>query len=119
MEMTTPVISEGEGASRKMSFVLPSDYWEEERLAPKPFSDSSVKVSTVEASLRAVVAFSGLGRKEDVAKRSEKLRAMLRTNKEWKAVEDAPVILAQYNDPFTPPWKRRNEVSILVNSRQQ
>jgi hypothetical protein len=119
MKMTTPVLSEGEGASRKMSFVLPSDYWQEERQAPKPLSDSSVKVSTVEASLRAVTAFPGLGRKADVADRSEKLREILKTDKEWRAVDDAPVILAQYNDPFTPPWKRRNEVSILVDSRQQ
>ena len=119
MKMTTPVLSEGEGASRKMSFVLPSDYWQEERQAPKPLSDSSVKVSTVEASLRAVTAFPGLGRKVDVADRSEKLREILKTDKEWKAVDSAPVILAQYNDPFTPPWKRRNEVSILVDSRQQ
>ncbi|KAL3795618.1 hypothetical protein ACHAW5_002814 [Stephanodiscus triporus] len=115
MKMTTPVFSEGEGASRKMSFVLPSDYWEEEGQAPRPLSDSSVKVSSVEASLRAVVAFPGLGRKVDVANRSEKLREMLKSDKEWKAVEGAPVILAQYNDPFTPPWKRRNEVSILVH----
>jgi hypothetical protein len=66
-----------------------------------------------------VTAFPGLGRKVDVADRSEKLREILKTDKEWKAVDSAPVILAQYNDPFTPPWKRRNEVSILVDSRQQ
>ena len=114
MKMTTPVFSEGEEANKKMSFVLPSDYWQEDGTAPKPLSDSAVKVSSVEGCDRAVLAFSGFGRKSDVDNRSNKLREILASDKEWVAVEDAPVILAQYNDPFTPPWKRRNEVSLLV-----
>ncbi|KAL7542338.1 hypothetical protein ACHAXR_011678 [Thalassiosira sp. AJA248-18] len=118
MKMTTPVFSEGEGADRKMSFVLPSDYWEEKEKAPKPLSDSSVQVSSVDGCERAVMSFSGFGRKTDVDNRSNKLREILATDKEWCVVEDAPVILAQYNDPFTPPWKRRNEVSILVKLMQ-
>ena len=120
MKMTTPVITEGEGDSRKMSFVLPRDYWEKESLvkAPKPLPDSAVRVSSVERCERAVLAFGGLGGKADVALRSKKLREILESDKEWRAVDDAPIILAQYNDPFTPPWKRRNEVSILVVPRQ-
>jgi len=119
MKMTTPVLSEGEGSKRKMSFVLPSDYWEEEgKNAPKPLSDSVVNVSSVDGCERAVLAFPGFGRKSDVENRSNKLREMMTSEKEWSVVEDAPVILAQYNDPFTPPWKRRNEVSVLVEPRQ-
>lgn len=114
MAMTTPVLSVGEGSSRKMSFVLPSDYWEENDKAPTPLSDSVVKVSSVEGCERAVLAFAGFGRKADVENRSNKLREILKYDKEWRAVEDAPVLLAQYNDPFTPPWKRRNEVLISV-----
>lgn len=118
MKMTTPVFSEGDGASRKMSFVLPSDYWEEEDTAPTPLADSAVTVSSVEGCERAVLSFAGFGRKADVEGRSNKLRATLESNKEWQAVEDATVLLAQYNDPFTPPWKRRNEVSVSVEPRQ-
>jgi len=118
MKMTTPVLSEGEGADRKMSFILPGDYWEEEGKAPKPLSDSAVKVSAVDECVRATLAFPGVGRKTDVENRSSKLREILQSDQEWCVVEDAPVILAQYNDPFTPPWKRRNEVSILVEPRQ-
>ena len=81
MKMTTPVFSEGEGVNRKMSFVLPSDYWKEEDKAPKPLSDSSVKVSSVDEAVRAVMAFPGLGRKTDVSARVEKLRELLKTDR--------------------------------------
>lgn len=82
MKMTTPVLSEGEGANRKMSFVLPSDYWQDpENKAPKPLADSSVKVSSVEEAVRAVMAFPGLGRKSDVSARAEKLRELLKTDR--------------------------------------
>jgi hypothetical protein len=117
MKMTTPVFSEGDGARRTMSFVLPSDYWEEEGTAPTPMSDSAVTISSVEGGDRAVVSFAGFGRKADVAQRSDKLRALLEANEEWRAVAEAKVLLAQYNDPFTPPWKRRNEVSLSVEPR--
>ena len=82
MKMTTPVLSEGEGVNRKMSFVLPSDYWQDpENKAPKPLADSSVKVSSVEEAVRAVMAFPGLGRKTDVSARAEKLRELLKTDR--------------------------------------
>ena len=111
MKMTTPVFNTGDGT---MSFVLPSDYWEEEDKAPKPLADSPVKVASVDGGERAVLAFSGFGRKADVEKQKIKLKQMLKSDKEWIAVQDAEVFLAQYNDPFTPPWKRRNEVQISV-----
>lgn len=53
MKMTTPVLSVGEGGGREMSFVLPSEYWEEEGNAPKPLSDSAMKVSSVGGCDRA------------------------------------------------------------------
>lgn len=120
MKMTTPVLSEGEGDSRTMSFVLPSSYWKDGDIlrAPKPLPDSAVKVSSVDGCERAVLMFSGFGRKTDVESRSKRLREILESDKEWRPIEDAPVTLAQYNDPFTPPWKRRNEVSIPVAPRQ-
>ncbi len=116
MKMTTPVFTEGYGDSKKMSFVLPSEYWADGSVAeaPKPLSDSAVRVSSVGGCDRAVLAFGGFARKADVALRSEKLREMVAMDEEWMAVGEAEVTLAQYNDPFTPPWKRRNEVSVPV-----
>jgi hypothetical protein len=45
---------------------------------------------------------------------SIKLKKLLDRDEEWQAAENAPITLAQYNDPFTPPWRRRNEVSVEV-----
>jgi len=39
-----------------------------------------------------VLAFAGFGRKADVENRSNKLQEILRDDKEWRAVADAPVL---------------------------
>ena len=116
MKMTTPVLTVGEEDSRTMSFVLPSSYWDENDLsaAPTPLRNSAVKVTSVPGGERAVLAFGGFGRKADVSFRKRKLYDLLNSDEEWEAIKDAPITLAQYNDPFTPPWKRRNEVSVAV-----
>ncbi|KAL7510105.1 hypothetical protein ACHAXN_010661 [Cyclotella atomus] len=113
-KMTAPVLTEGEGEEKKMSFVLPSDYWKDENLSsvPKPLLDSAVKIRPVEGSSRAVIAFGGYGGK--ASDMSKKLIDLLEKDEDWSAAPDAVITLAQYNDPFTPPWKRRNEVSIIV-----
>ena len=118
MKMTTPVLTEGVGEEKKMSFVLPSDYWNSENMenVPKPLSDSAVKITSVEDSTRAVIAFGGYGGKSDAM--AGRLKALLENDKEWRAADGASVTLAQYNDPFTPPWKRRNEVSVVVVPRE-
>lgn len=120
MKMTTPVLSVGNGDARTMSFVLPSDYWQDEAIdaAPKPLEGSAVKLTTDEGGARAVLMFGGFGRKSDVSLKSDQLLDVLSSDKEWEIVADQPTVtLAQYNDPFTPPWKRRNEVSVLVESK--
>lgn len=105
-----------------MSFVLPSDYWSTEglSLAPQPLAGSDVTLNRDAGGTRAVVMFGGYASQEEVARRTEQLQvALLQTpDLEWEAIStDEPVALAQYNDPFTPPWKRLNEVSIPVRAR--
>ena len=114
MKMTTPVLSRGEGESRQMSFVLPSDYWKEDGLktAPTPMDGSGVMLERDEGGERAVVMFGGFAAKKNVEERTQQLLEGLSQDKEWQADTDATVSLAQYNDPFTPPWKRLNEVYI-------
>jgi hypothetical protein len=62
----------------------------------------------------AVVMFGGFAGKKDVEERKKQLLEILSKDSEWTAEPNATITLAQYNDPFTPPWKRRNEVSIKV-----
>jgi len=116
MKMTTPVLVVGEGEDKEMSFILPSTYWDEEGLdnAPKPLEDSLVSIKRDTGGNRAVLSFGGFAPKDTVRTKSADLLKGLEYDKEWAAVEDASVTLAQYNDPFTPPWKRINEVSVPV-----
>ena len=127
MKMTTPVFTKldnnndnsDEEKSRKMSFVMPSSYWGEEQIqnAPKPLMNSGVTLSTQEGGTRAVLMFGGFASRNVVKEREQKLLDSLRNDKEWTMPNANDVItLAQYNDPFTPPWKRRNEVSVSVVS---
>ena len=118
MKMTTPVLSAGDGDERKMSFILPSEFWNGLDLAPKPLDGSGVVLEEKEGGERAVVMFGGFAAKKDVDERTKQLLLGLAKDREWRAVPGASVTLAQYNDPFTPPWKRRNEVSVEVVRRQ-
>jgi hypothetical protein len=116
MKMTTPVLTVGEGDEREMSFVLPSTYWDEDSLskAPTPLRNSLVQLKRDEGGTRAVVMFGGFASSKEVEAKKNELIKNLNSNKEWCIVPGSPLTLAQYNDPFTPPWKRRNEVSVLV-----
>ena len=118
MKMTTPVLTQGQGEEKEMSFVLPSDYWSSEGMAkaPTPLSNSLVQVKRDEGGHRATIMFGGFASSKDVSAKKEQLLRGLESDKEWVNTEDN-VALAQYNDPFTPPWKRRNEVSVAVKRR--
>lgn len=120
MKMTTPVLSSGQGSDRKMSFVLPSEFWKDGslQLAPKPMEGSGVDLEVNMGGERAVVMFGGYASKSEVELRQKTLLDSLAKDKEWEADKTESFQLAQYNDPFTPPWKRLNEVSLRVQARQ-
>ena len=122
MAMTTPVINHG--TSNKMSFVMPSSYWKQNRVAPTPMPDSGVKLEERgggmigKGSQVAVMWFGGFASKDAVAERKASLKSLLNKDPDWRAVDDAEdPLLLQYNDPFVPPWKRRNEVVLTVTAR--
>ena len=122
MAMTTPVINHGQ--SRKMSFIMPSSYWKADASPPTPMADSGVKLESkgggmVGASPHvAIMWFGGFASKDVVAQKKSLLKANLAQDADWKAVDDtADPLLLQYNDPFVPPWKRRNEIALAVASR--
>jgi hypothetical protein len=121
----------------KMSFVLPSEFWKDGEalsLAPQPLEGSGVTLERIEGGHRAVVMFGGYATRENVAQRKRELLQKIDKDPEWRVVAavssshaidsassgimgDHGVALAQYNDPFTPPWKRLNEISIAVERR--
>ena len=116
MKMTTPVLTSPRAdAEKQMEFVLPSQYWDSDNLttAPKPLSGSGVTLQQKESEERAVLMFGGYASEKEVARRKYELEKALSKDAEWKALEEE-VTVAQYNDPFTVPWRRLNEVSIRV-----
>lgn len=134
MKMTSPVLTTED---QRMSFVLPSQYWIEnvENTAPKPLKGSGVTVEKVEGDTRAVLLFGGYA--VNISQRKKELLLSLPTpssssysdamhekskmngNMVWEIEPSATPVLAQYNDPFTPPWKRLNEVSVAVRLVRQ
>lgn len=103
-----------------MSFVLPSEYWKDEsvlKTAPTPLQGSGVTLKRFQGSSRAVRMFGGYASKQTTEEQSQRLLAQLEKDPQWKVADGETVALAQYNDPFTPPWKRLNEVSIAVVSK--
>lgn len=114
MKMTTPVFSTTT-EQKSMSFVLPSDYWSK-ATPPTPLDESGVRIETVSSGIRAVLPFGGYARK--IESQSEELLRQLSATEGWTVEQGASIQLAQYNDPFTPPWKRLNEVSIAVRKDQ-
>ena len=150
MKMTTPVFTtktkattpapEGDGyanVTKQMEFVLPSEYWDINKLnkdAPKPLPGSGVTLQQRDTEYRAVLMFSGFATTKEVQKRSKELLSTIEkslnaieSNKNnWEIApseaddgdENSNIAIAQYNDPFTVPWRRLNEVSIKLTRKK-
>ncbi|KAK7253302.1 Heme-binding-like protein [Aureococcus anophagefferens] len=108
MAMTTPVFTRG----GDMEFVLPEAYWSDASRAPAPTSD--VELSAGQNGLVAAAFFGGYATKDEVERRSAALVDAVRASGAWTPVDDP--YQAAYNDPFTPPWRRRNEVLVAVEA---
>jgi len=111
ISMTTPVRSETAEASTdtvRMAFYLPSEYSPE--TAPEP-TQSDVTLVTEPQKRVAVDQFSWYAPEWRVERRTRKLLSTL----EREGIEPAgdPYLL-RYNDPWTPPFMRRNEVAVEV-----
>jgi hypothetical protein len=106
--MTAPVTMEAEGQRWRMHFVMPAGY----TLAtlPRP-KDPLITLREVPAHRVAVVRFSGFTTQKGMIEQTAKLQAWMRARGLESAA--APQI-ARYNDPFTLPWNRRNEMMLRV-----
>ncbi|MFO7925359.1 MAG: SOUL family heme-binding protein [Halobacteriota archaeon] len=111
ISMTAPVRSEAtetDADTVRMAFYLPSEYSPE--TAPEP-TDSDVTLVTEPQKTVAVNQFSWYAPEWRVARRTRKLLSAL----EGEGIEPVgdPTLL-RYNDPWTPPFMRRNEVAVEV-----
>jgi hypothetical protein len=106
--MTAPVQTATNEAEMTMAFFLPADYTPDS--APKP-TDESVRL-VVEPS--RTVAASQFSWYATDARTDRHRRELLETLDSPGIVVLGDPMLLQYNDPWTPPFMRRNEVVVRI-----
>ena len=109
--MTAPVTMEAQNQQWRMHFVMPQGMTLGD--LPKPV-DANVKLREVPAQRMAAVRFSGLTTAASIERQTQLLKDWLGRNN--LAYEDRPQ-LARYNDPFTLPWNRRNEILLPLKGK--
>lgn len=103
--MTAPVITDG-----RMSFILPEGMTPEE--APTP-DGQAIDFTQVPARKLATLQFSWWTTPERVKLKTGTLLEVLEEN--GIEVVGQPFLM-RYNDPWTPPFMRRNEVAVEVRA---
>ena len=101
--MTAPVITDG-----TMSFILPAVL--SEQSAPTP-DGQPIQFTTVAPRQVATLKFSWFTNAKRVEKKTAQLLEVL--NEHGITTQGEPFLM-RYNDPWTPPFMRRNEVGIVV-----
>ena len=111
ISMTTPVrsvLTTGDSAPMRMAFYLPAEYGPE--TAPEPTA-SNVDLVTEPEKTVAVTRFSWYPTEGRVKRQSQRLLDTLA--REGIETVGEPTLL-QYDDPWTPPFMRRNEIAVEV-----
>lgn len=107
--MTAPVLQEDQGHRFVVGFVMPADIPVDQLPAP---SDPAVRTRVVPAQTAAALRFSGRWSRTSYQRQERRLLA---------AVADAglrvvgPPRYARYDPPWTPWFRRRNEVVVPVD----
>lgn len=106
--MTAPVTQFQSAGKWVVRFTMPSGYSLE--TLPEP-DDPQVHLRALAPTRFAVIQFSGLARKDDVAAKTVELGGFIKSH---HLQTIGPASLAQYNPPWTLWFMRRNEVMIPV-----
>ena len=120
MPKTCPCVMSPCLTPKTMFYVLPSPHTPLEpsdNIVPPPAPlDPSVRVKTVEALTVAVIKFSGYATPDVVfGKRDECKGLLARDGVAYDAKEaDTQLMMAQYNELFSLPWNRDNEVWLPI-----
>ena len=104
--MTAPVTQLQSAGEWVVRFTMPSAYSMD--TLPEP-NDPKVHLRVLPPTRFAVLQFSGLARKDDVATKTAELEKLAGTH-HLRAI--GPASLAQYDPPWTLWFMRRNEVMI-------
>ena len=108
IKMTVPVQQVPQGDAYEISFMMPSRFDLDE--LPKP-KDGRITFSRTQPERLAVQQFLGLATGAMLRRRAAELRDRL--ERDGLTVLAGPRY-AYYDDPFTLPWRRRNEVAFVI-----
>lgn len=106
--MTSPVSQSAEGEAWAVTFMMPGAYTLD--TLPRPDSDA-IRFYMAPAERHIVLTFSGWTRDATLAAREADLRAAAAAA--GLSLGEGP-IYHYYDDPFTAPWRRRNEVAFVL-----
>jgi hypothetical protein len=108
ISMTTPVLQVPEQNENVVAFVMPSKYTLETLPVP---NDSRIRARQVPKHLEAVHQFSGYARTGSVKRQTRAFSKRLQAD----GIESkSSFMLSQYDPPWTPPFMRRNELSMKL-----
>merc|ERR550537_1610188 len=97
-----------------MAFVLPKSYADE---PPAPLAGSNITIDKVPARLVAAKPFPGIVTDEEVQRQKVALLEAIVADGSLVPIDESQVMVLQYNSPLTIPWRRRNEVAIVVTEK--
>jgi len=111
MEMTSPVeISYTRSDKARMSFVLPKAFAD----SPPSPEDSSIELVEVPERLVVAAVFPGVVTEGEVERQRQKLEEVFQTEQRLRQINASEYSVLQYNPPYTLPWRRCNELAIVV-----
>jgi len=118
MSMTVPVdISQtGDDKRASMSFVLPKKNADS---PPTPMEGSGVEIKKVPSRLVVAKAFGGLTTEKEVERQKAAILEALATDGHYEAADAHQISVLSYNSPFTIPWRKRNEVVLVVTAKSE
>lgn len=111
ISMTAPVITQRSDDGMIMSFIMPKGYTMNTLPAP---SDPSVRITATPPRIIATISFAGYLNKHSWEYHLPRLMQVLEAN--GIKTKGAPFAL-QYNDPWTPPFLRTNEIAFEVDAK--
>jgi len=109
--MTTPVSMQQDDGKWRVQFTMPSKYTMQ--TLPKP-NNPDVKILEVPAQTYGVIKFSGFTGSEKVDKKTQELQDWMQSK---NLMPTGDPELARYDEPWTLPFLRRNEVMIAYEQK--
>merc|ERR1719476_872351 len=97
-----------------MAFMLP----ERDGTPPPAPLSGDVRIEDVAERLVAVKAFPGVVTKEEMERQRALVAEALAADGSIAAVSDSAYSVLQYNSPWTVPWRRLNELAVVVTETE-